>query len=75
MKREPLQKSIGQAIRRRREAGPLNQEAFADHIQMHRAYYGELERGNKDIRMSTLKRIAKGLGIPMWEIIRDAESQ
>jgi transcriptional regulator with XRE-family HTH domain len=73
MKRRPIQQRIGEAVRARREAGPYNQEEFADHIEMHRAYYGELERGKKDLRLSTLERVCAGLGVPIWEIVRDAE--
>ena len=73
MKRRPIQHRIGEAVRRRREAGPYNQEEFADHIEMHRAYYGELERGKKDLRVSTLERVCEGLGVSMWEILKDAD--
>ena len=73
MKKRPFQVRIGEAIRKRREAGPYNQETFADHIEMHRAYYGELERGKKDLRITTLERVCEGLDVPVWEVIRDAE--
>jgi transcriptional regulator with XRE-family HTH domain len=75
MKHRPIQQRIGEAIRKRREsAGKYNQEEFADHIQMHRAYYGELERGKKDLRVSTLERVCFGLGISMRDLMGDAES-
>ncbi len=74
MKKRSFQIRIGEAIRKRREGGPRNQEEFADHIEMHRAYYGEIERGKKDIRMTTLLRVCEGLNCPVWEVIREAES-
>jgi transcriptional regulator with XRE-family HTH domain len=74
MKRRPIQQRIGEAVRRRREAAAFNQEAFADHIEMHRAYYGELERGKKDLRMSTLERVCAGLKVSVWEILKEAEA-
>jgi transcriptional regulator with XRE-family HTH domain len=74
MKRRPIKQRIGEAVRKRREAGTYNQEEFADHIGMHRAYYGELERGKKDLRLSTLERVCAGLEVPMCEVIRDAEA-
>ena len=73
MKKRPFQVRIGEAIRRRRETGPHNQEEFADHIEMHRAYYGEIERGKKDFRVTTLERICEGLSVPVWEVIKEAE--
>jgi transcriptional regulator with XRE-family HTH domain len=73
--RPPLQKRIGAVIRKRREARSYTQEGFADHIRMHRAYYGALENGKKNLQLSTLERVCDGLNAPMSEIIRDAESE
>jgi transcriptional regulator with XRE-family HTH domain len=61
------------AIRKLREARNFTQEGFADHIRMHRAYYGALENGTKNLQLSTLERVCEGLQIPMSEVIRDAE--
>jgi transcriptional regulator with XRE-family HTH domain len=72
--RAPVQKRIGMAIRKLREARKFTQEGFADHIRMHRAYYGALENGKKNLQLSTLERVSEGLGVAMSEIIRDAES-
>lgn len=69
----PLQKRIGTVIRKHREARGFTQEGFADHIQMHRAYYGALENGKKNLQLSTLEKVCGGLEVPMSEIIRDAE--
>lgn len=64
---------IAEVIRRYRETTQLSQESFADRIGMHRAQYGFLERGRRDLRLSTLERVATGLGLPMWVILRDVE--
>lgn len=71
----PLQKRIGAVIRRLRETRGFTQEAFADHIHMHRAYYGALENGKKNLQLSTLERVCSGLQVPMSEILRAAETQ
>jgi transcriptional regulator with XRE-family HTH domain len=75
MKRRPLQQRIGDAVRKRREGQKYSQEGFADHIRMHRAYYGAIERGEKNLQLSTLERVCSGLNVAMWEVLRDAESQ
>jgi transcriptional regulator with XRE-family HTH domain len=72
--RVPLQKRIGKVIRKFREAKNFTQEGFADYIQMHRAYYGALENGRKNLQLSTLERVCEGLAVPMSEVIRDAEA-
>lgn len=71
--RPPLKRRLGDAIRRHRRAANRSQEAFADLIEMHRAQYGFVERGKRDLRLSTLERIAEGLGQPLWVLLRDAE--
>jgi len=73
MRVRPLQKRIGDALRKRREARGVSQESFADQIKMHRAYYGALERGEKNLQLSTLERVCTGLQASMWEVLRDAE--
>ena len=75
MKRRPLQERIGDALRRRRETQGYSQEAFADRIRMHRAYYGAIERGKKNLQLSTLERVCAGLDAQVWEVMRDAESR
>lgn len=71
----PLLSRIGDALRQRREASTtMTQEGFADHIRMHRSYYGEIERGRKDLKVTTLERVCGGLKVPMSVILSDAES-
>ncbi len=41
---------------------------------MHRAYYGALENGKKNLQLSTLERVCEGLDTPMSEVIRRAEA-
>lgn len=75
MKRSSLQVRIGEVVRRHREDGEYTQEGFADQIKMHRAYYGAIERGHKNVQLTTLERVCDGLEIPMWEVIREAETR
>lgn len=71
--RPSLQHRIASVIRKHREQKEWTQEGFADHIEMHRAHYGRIERGGKDFQISTLERIAAGLGEAVWELVREAE--
>jgi transcriptional regulator with XRE-family HTH domain len=52
----------------------MSQDQFADHIDMHRAYYAAIERGEKNVTMKTLERLADGLRVPMSVILRDIGS-
>ena len=71
--RPSLQHRIASVIRKHREQKEWTQEGFADHIEMHRAHFGRIERGGMDIQVSTLERIAAGLGEPVWILMREAE--
>jgi len=54
---------LGLVLRAERTALGLSQDGFADRIEMHRAYYSAIERGEKNMTLETLLRVAKGLGI------------
>jgi transcriptional regulator with XRE-family HTH domain len=69
MNKTPLAMRVGRAIRVMREATGLSQESFADSIDMHRAYYSAIERGEKNITLATLHRVAKGLGMSMSALL------
>lgn len=73
--RSQLAKRFGAVIRRRREAQKWTQDDFARHINMHRAQYGTFERGDaNDVQLSTLERIAAGLGESVWVLVREVEA-
>jgi transcriptional regulator with XRE-family HTH domain len=71
MAKHSLAIQTGRAIRSRREASGMSQDQFADAIDMHRAYYSAIERGEKNVTLRTLKRVAEGLRVRMSEILRD----
>lgn len=73
MKKTSLAVQLGRAIRLRREATGLSQDRFADRIEMHRAYYAAIERGEKNITLPTLKRVSDGLGVRMATVLADIE--
>lgn len=62
---------LGRALRSRRQSVGMSQDEFADHIDMHRAYYAAIERGEKNVTLRTLKRVADGLRVPMFEILKE----
>jgi transcriptional regulator with XRE-family HTH domain len=68
-----LQQKLGQAIRAHRERRKFSQEDFADAIGMHRAYYGAIERGLKNLTLRNIARVAEGLGVTPAKLFADAE--
>lgn len=69
-----LRAKLGRVIaKRRREAG-FSQEAFAAKCGLHRTFMGAVERGEKNVSLDTLEKVARGLRARVSEIIREAES-
>lgn len=69
----PLQTRLGRVIRQLREAAGYSQEGFADEVGVHRTYMGAVERGEVNISLRNLVRIAEALGLRVSELIRRAE--
>ena len=47
-----------------------SQEEFADICHIHRGHMGQVERGEKDVSISTLEKISKGLGITVSALLK-----
>lgn len=67
------QQSLGRAIRRARIRRNLSQIELAVLLGMHRTQLGHIEQGRKDVRLSSLLRIAHALEIPASMLVRSAE--
>lgn len=48
----------------------LSQEALADLAGLHRTYVGSVERGERNISLRSVERLAKALGVEPWELVR-----
>lgn len=60
---------FGERVRTLREKTHYSQEAFAFYIGMERSQYSRIERGLNDVRLSSIARIAYGLGITPSELL------
>lgn len=67
-----LKKKLGSAVRKRREGMGVSQDTFADTIGMHRAYYSAIERGERNVTLQTIKRVASGLNAKIADVMSDA---
>ncbi len=56
-----INKEVGLNIRSIREERGLSQEKLAELADLHRAYIGQIERGEKNIGLKNLEKIAKAL--------------
>jgi transcriptional regulator with XRE-family HTH domain len=58
-----LQRAVGRSLRAYRQERGLSQEAFADVIGVHRTYMGSVERGERNLTLKSVERMAERLKI------------
>ncbi len=58
-----LQRTVGDNLRVYRQTKGLSQEAFADVLGVHRTYMGGVERGERNLTLKSVERIAERLGV------------
>jgi len=59
-------------VRARRKALPLSQEALADLAEIDRSRMGKIERGERNVTMLNVLRIAQALGCRPSELLAGA---
>lgn len=62
-------------IRSFRESKHLSQEEFADMCELHRTYVGSVERGERNVTLSTLEVFASIMGVSVSQLLTDETSQ
>ena len=67
---QEIHQYLGVNVRRRRKALKLTQEAFAERCGLHRTYVGAIERGERNITLSTLSCIASALKVRPQSLIK-----
>lgn len=65
--------ALGKAIRELRLEGEYSQEAFADEIGIDRSYLGGIERGEHNLALINLLRIAKALKLSASQLLTRAK--
>ncbi|RQB76053.1 helix-turn-helix domain-containing protein [Pseudomonas aeruginosa] len=63
---------LGAAIRARRTALALSQEALADAAVIDRSHMGKIERGERNVTFLNICRIATAIGCKPSELLVDA---
>jgi transcriptional regulator with XRE-family HTH domain len=66
-----LRKVLGETIRTQREAADLSQEKLAELADLSRNYIGELERGETNVSIEALVRVAKALRVRVRDLVAD----
>ena len=66
-----INKQVGLRIRKYRLKKGLSQEELAFEADLHRAYIGQIERGEKNIGIQNLVKIANALSIKPSKLIEE----
>lgn len=69
----PALVSLGSAIRAARKAKGLSQEALAELANIDRSYMGGIERGEHNLAIMNLLKIADALGIKASVLLEQSE--
>jgi transcriptional regulator with XRE-family HTH domain len=62
-------KRFGENVRRQRNSCGLSQEQLADLAGLHRTYIGGVERGERNISLVNIVRLAKALKVQVVELL------
>jgi transcriptional regulator with XRE-family HTH domain len=66
-------KAFGENLRRIRRKKGFSQEGLALDAQLNRSYLGSVERGERNISLINIVRLAKTLGVTAAELVRGLE--
>jgi transcriptional regulator with XRE-family HTH domain len=67
---EDIRLRFGKALRQRRNRLGVSQEAFADMCELDRTYVGGIERGERNVALVNIEKIAKTLRVSVSELFK-----
>ena len=70
--RDTLLVKFGHAVRARRKATKISQEALAHLAEIDRSHMGKIERGERNVTLLNIARIANALECKSSDILADA---
>jgi transcriptional regulator with XRE-family HTH domain len=72
-RQNPALIALGEAIRRIRQSQDMSQEKLALLAEVNRSYVGQVERGDNNVAVLTLKKLTDALGITITELMAEAQ--
>lgn len=69
VKATPTRKKLGEKLRRLRKKQGLSQEELGFKANLHRTYIGSIERGEQNVSVDNIHKIAKALKVSPKELL------
>ena len=66
-------RTFARNLRARRTTAGWSQEELADRSDLHRTYIGSVERGERNISIDNMERLALALGASLEELVRTGD--
>ncbi len=66
-----ISKKVGARIKKYREKRGWTQKQLAFEAGLHRAYIGHIERGEKNIGLKNLEKIAKTINVDIADLLKN----
>jgi transcriptional regulator with XRE-family HTH domain len=67
-------KTFARNLRLTRASKGLSQEDLAELANLHRTYIGSVERGERNISVDSMERIAIALGVTVVSLLKDGKA-
>ncbi len=67
--RSKVIRDFGKRVRELREEQCISQEELGRIAKLHRTYIGMIERGEKNITLENIEKIADALGVPLKKLM------
>jgi len=73
MRSNDFARRFGEVVRKQRKAAGMTQEQLAEKADLASKMVSLIERFERNPSLNVADSIAQGLGVPLWQLIRDAE--
>jgi transcriptional regulator with XRE-family HTH domain len=70
--KDPVLLAFGRAIRQARAEAGVSQEELAHLADIDRSYMSSIERGEQNVGLMSMHRVAQALGLPLSALVLDA---
>ena len=74
MRRLEMSDAFALVLRKCRKGNGCSQELLAEKADLHPTYIGLLERGLRNPSLNVAEALARGLGVPLAVLIKEAET-